>query len=84
MEKASNNLARGRTFQQAPEAVGVSPATDTALVTLGFIQHPDVTLSAPPNSATLLVPVFELRISQGAGNSVTAVLAKAALKVSRK
>jgi len=62
------------------------PPSTIALLALGFTLADDGTLVAPVGSRVTLAPIgnfLELRISID-GNAVTAVLAKAALKICRE
>jgi hypothetical protein len=59
---------------------------DATLVALGFVHDDDGTLVTPTDSVVTLAPIgafFELRILLADGNIATAVLGKAALKISR-
>jgi hypothetical protein len=56
------------------------------LSALHFVRREDGALVAPADSIVTLAPIgafFELRIILADGNTVTAVLGKAALKISR-
>jgi hypothetical protein len=62
-------------------------AIDGALLAIGFTARGDGTLRAPSGARTQLIPVgsfYELRISLGNGAVVTAVLSKAAVKITRE
>ncbi|HVI63023.1 MAG TPA: hypothetical protein VM910_10630 [Bradyrhizobium sp.] len=59
---------------------------DVTLVALGFRQGEAGTLIVPADSVVRLIPTgkfYELNISLGDGNAVTAVLSRTALKFSR-
>jgi hypothetical protein len=63
-----------------------SPDITSALIALGFGLADDGTLRAPSGGVVTLTPIgqfLELRISID-GNAVTAVLAKAAIKICRE
>jgi hypothetical protein len=54
---------------------------------IGFVQGNDGTLTAPKDSCMRLVPTgqfYELKISLGEGDTVVAVLSKAAIKIIRE
>jgi hypothetical protein len=58
-----------------------------SLLAVGFVAGNDGVLHAPVIGHTTLAPIgqfYELRISLGDGNAVVAVLAKAAIKISRE
>jgi hypothetical protein len=62
-------------------------SVDALLAALGFSRGDDGTLHAPDTSRITLAPVgqfFELRISLDTGAEVTAVLSKAAVKITRE
>jgi hypothetical protein len=63
------------------------PSNDSALVALGFTLADDGTLTAPAGSTITLAPIgsnfLERKIAID-GSAVTAVLARAAIKVARE